>query len=65
VATDDIEIKTPLTPEFDDPLLKNQMSAEMHQTLVAANARKDLVWLIGGVQQLPAKNPSIFIIRDR
>jgi hypothetical protein len=63
--TDGIEIRTPSTPELEDPLLINQMSAEMHQTLVAANARNDVVWLIGGIQHPPAGSPTIFIVRDR
>ncbi len=65
VATDDIEIRTPLIPELEDPLLVKQMSTEMHKTLVAANARNDVVWLIGGAQHPPGRSPSIFIIRDR
>jgi len=64
-VTDDIEIRTPLIPELEDPLLIKQMSANTHQTLVAANARNDVVWLIGGIQHLPERSPSIFIIRDR
>lgn len=63
--TDGIEIRTPSTPELDEPLLINQMSPQMHQTLVAANARNDVIWLIGGVQHPPVGSPSIFIIRDR
>ncbi|VVO59114.1 hypothetical protein [Pseudomonas fluorescens] len=62
---DDIEIRTPLTPELEDPLLIKQMSANTHQTLVAANARNDVVWLIGGIQHPPGRSPSLFIIRDR
>lgn len=65
VKTDGLEIRTPLVPELEDPLLINQMSAEINQLLVAANARNDVVWLIGGVQHQPTKSPSIFIIRDR
>jgi hypothetical protein len=65
VATDAIEIRTPLIPELDDPLLIKQMSTEIHQTLVAADARNDVVWLIGGVQHPSGRSPSIFIIRER
>ena len=65
VETENIAIRTPLTLELQDPLLINQMSAEMHRTLVAAHARNDVVWLIGGVQHLPTKSPSTFILRER
>lgn len=65
VETDAIEIKPPAIPELADPLLRARVGAEAHQLLLAANAKGDVVWLIGGVQHLLAGNPSVFIIKER
>ncbi|MFJ7283145.1 hypothetical protein [Pseudomonas sp. NPDC099000] len=65
VETDAIEIKPPSVPELADPLLKTRIGAEAHQLLLAADAKGDVVWLIGGVQHMPVGNPSVFIIKER
>ncbi|WP_238541238.1 hypothetical protein [Pseudomonas sp. GM18] len=65
VETDAIEIKQPHAPELADPLLRARIGAEAHQLLLAADARADVVWLIGGVQHLPGGSPTVFIIKER
>lgn len=65
VETDALEIKPPRVPELADPSLRARIGAEAHQLLLAADARGDVVWLIGGVQHLPGGTPSVFIIKER
>ncbi|MHC8343127.1 hypothetical protein [Pseudomonas sp. RT6P73] len=65
VETDAIEIKPPRVPELADPSLRARIGTEAHQLLLAADARGDVVWLMGGVQHLPGGSPSIFIIKER
>ncbi|MHC8391120.1 hypothetical protein ACYZTM_24445 [Pseudomonas sp. MDT2-39-1] len=65
VETNAIEITPPRAPELADPMLSARIGVEAHQLLLAADARGDVVWLIGGVQHLPAGSPSVFIIKER
>ncbi|MCP1519387.1 hypothetical protein J2Y74_003697 [Pseudomonas migulae] len=65
VDADAIVITPPPTPELADPTLRTRIGAEAHQLLLAADARGDVVWLMGGVQHLPGGNPSVFIIKER
>lgn len=65
VETDAIEILPPSMAELDDPHLKTRIGDEAHQSLVTADAKGDVVWLMGGVQHLLAGSPSVFIIKER
>ncbi|MET0778651.1 MAG: hypothetical protein ABWZ65_24545 [Pseudomonas mandelii] len=65
VETDAIEIMPPSIPELADPQLRARVGAEAHQLLLTADAKGDVVWLIGGVQHLLAGNPAVFIIKER
>jgi hypothetical protein len=65
VDTDAIVITPPHAPELADPVLSARIGAEAHQLLLAADARGDVVWLMGGVQHLPGGSPSVFIIKER
>ncbi|MHC8318825.1 hypothetical protein [Pseudomonas sp. LB3P31] len=65
IETDAIKIRPPTMPELRDPMLHMRMSAEGHQALLGAEVRGDVVWLIGGVQHLPGREPAIFIIKER
>lgn len=65
LTTDTLEIYHPTLPELADPMLHRRIGADGHQALLAADARGDVVWLIGGVQHLPGADPTVFIIKER
>lgn len=60
-----IRLNPPATPELANPLLPSQIGVEALLELSAANARNNVIWLLGGVQTTSSGWRSVFIMKER